>query len=283
MATAVFATVTHPWEMEGASDSTTIPDIGRPLGETDLVLGSNTYHGLTPIEKQVRLQGSHTEYIKDLLTLINKHGLGDLFGVHSLHRHDAVAEKTICLDAAAPGIDGINWTRATPIDSELLAQDKIHATFKVQGSTLIPFEFAEGPSPLKGQNIPPQFIFKVAKYLSEHDLTDLISIEVKDFTKACAGDDKRSSELDVVWGTTEALTVVLPFDRMVKGVTNPVPMGWNPQGYNPESDSDGPGPGEHWNESTKSDGTKTHVDRDEPISPELLYDSLVNQGYVIKA
>jgi len=116
-------------------------------------------------------------------------------------------------------------------------------------------------------------------------LTKLISIEVKDFAKACAGDDKRTSELNVVWGTAESLTVVLPFDRMVKGVTNPVPTGWNPRGYNPKSDPEGPGPGEHWNESTKADGTKTHkvhVNSVEFISPELLYDSLVKQGYVIE-
>jgi hypothetical protein len=73
---------------------------------------------------------------------------------------------------------------------------------------------------------------------------------------------------------------------MVKGVTNPVPTGWNPRDYNPESDPEGPGPGEHWNESTKPDGTKTHkvhVDSVEPISPELLYDSLVKQGYITEA
>ena len=81
--------------------------------------------------------------------------MGDFFGVHSLHRHETVPETTIRLEAAAPGIDGVNWTRATPIDGELLAQDKIHTTFfKVQSSILVLFEFAEGPSPLKKQNIP---------------------------------------------------------------------------------------------------------------------------------
>ena len=146
--------------------------------------------------------------------------------------------------------------------------------------------FAEGPSPLKEQNIPPQLISDVAKYLSENDLTDLISIDVKDFAKPCAGGDKRTSELDVVWGTTESLTVVLPFDWMVKGVTNPVPTGWNVRDYNPASDPSGPGPGEHWNEATKPDGTKTHkvhVDSVEATSPKLLHDSLVEQGYVLKA
>ncbi len=42
MATVAVATATHPWEIEGAFDSATIPGIGCPLGEKDLVLGSNT-------------------------------------------------------------------------------------------------------------------------------------------------------------------------------------------------------------------------------------------------
>lgn len=103
----------------------------------------------------MRLQDSNSKYVKDVLAIINKHGMGDLFGVHSLYRHDAVPGTTIRLEAAAPGIDGMNWTRATPIDVELLAQDKIHATFfKVEDNTLVPFEFAEGPSPLKGTEHP---------------------------------------------------------------------------------------------------------------------------------
>ncbi|KAL8739643.1 MAG: hypothetical protein Q9190_007572 [Brigantiaea leucoxantha] len=174
MATATVATATHPWKIAA------IPGIGRPLKEKDLVLGSTTYNSLAPIEKQVRLQGSHTKYVKDVLDIIIiKHDMGDLFGVHSLHRHDAVPEMTIRLEATAPGIASMNWTRATPINDELLAQDKIHATFfKVQGNTLVPFEFAEGPSPLKDQDISPQLLIDVAKYLSENDLTDLIAIEV---------------------------------------------------------------------------------------------------------
>ncbi|KAJ0160639.1 hypothetical protein CTA2_7606 [Colletotrichum tanaceti] len=284
MATAAVATATHHWETKGAFDSAAIPGISLPLVEKDLVLSSETYNGLIPIEKQVKLQDSYAEHIKALLAIINKHGMGGLFGVHSLHRHDAVPEKMIRLEAAAPGIDGMNWTRATPITGELLTEEEIHATFfKVQDGTLIPFEFAKGPSPLKNHKISPQFIIEIAKYLFEHDLTDLISIEVKDFTKACAGDEKRTSELDVVWGTTESLTVVLPFSRMVYGVTNPVPTGWSVQDYSP---AEGPGPGEHWNESTKSDGTKTHkvhVDSVEPITPKLLNDALVNLGYITKA
>ncbi|KAM3456696.1 hypothetical protein MY3296_001651 [Beauveria thailandica] len=258
IATVSVSAVTHTCEMDGAFDTATIPGIGRALREKDLIMGSTTYNGLIPIERQVELQGSHADDIKALLAIIDKYGMGGLFGVHSLHRHDAVPDKTIRLESGAPGIDGMSWTRATAITSDLLAPDKIHANFfKVQGSAIIPFEFSK----------------------------DLIAIEVKDFTKKSNGDDRRTSELDIVWGTAETLTLILPFNRMIEKVTNPVPTGWSMQYCNPEADPSQPGPGEHWNQATKSNGSvthKVHVDSAEPISAELLYASLVEQGYVAK-
>jgi hypothetical protein len=179
----------------------------------------------------------------------------------------------------------MKWTRATPIADELLAQDKIHATFyKVEDKVLVPFEFAAGPSPLKGREIPQQFIRDVARYLFEHDLTNLIAIEVGDFTKAPGEGPKRTSELEVVWNWGEKLTVTLPYDKMVEGVTNPVPTGWQvqDQDQNPE-EPEGPGPNEHWNESTKPDGTKTHkvhVGNSSSITPQLLNNALVQQGII---
>ncbi|KIH86873.1 hypothetical protein SPBR_08610 [Sporothrix brasiliensis 5110] len=259
-----------------------IPGIGRALTEKDLLLSNEMYNGLTPIEKQVRLQGSHDDHINALLAIIKGHGMDSVFGVHSLHCHDRVPEKTIRLEADATGVEGMKWTRATPIIDALLAQDKIHATFyKVEANDLVPFEFGAGPSPLKEREIPAQFIPDMAQYLCEHDLTNLIAIEVGDFTKAPSERPKRTSELEVVWGTIEKLTVVLSYDKMVEGVSNPVPTGWNIQDQDPEES--GPGPGEHWNEATKSDGTKTHkvhVDSVEPVTPQLLHTALVDQGFI---
>ena len=194
---------------------------------------------------------------------------------------------TICLEAATPGINGMNWTGAIPTHDELLAQDNVHNTFfKFQGSPLIPSEFAEDPSPLKDQNILSKLLIDVARYLSENDLTDLIAIVVKGYATAHDGGDKRTSKLEMVWGPTESPTVVLPFDGMAKGVMDPVPTSWDAWNYNPASDPDEPPPGEHWNKASKSDGSETHkvhVDSVELISPELLHDAFVAQGYVVKA
>lgn len=120
----------------------------------------------------------------------------------------------------------MKWTRATPITKELLAQDKIHATFfKIQGDTLVPLEFAMGPSPLNGQHISPQFIIDIVKYFTKYHLSNLIAIRVGDFTKARAMDAMPTAELEVVWGSTEKLTSILPLDQVSKGVTSPVPTG----------------------------------------------------------
>ncbi|KAK4134013.1 hypothetical protein BT67DRAFT_434172 [Trichocladium antarcticum] len=279
-AAAVAASAAHPWA-----------SLPVALSEEDLILSSESarirYNGLLPIEEQVRLQDSHANHIKALLAIITKYDMGNIFAVHSLHRHDAVPERTIRLQTDVSGIDGMKWSRATPITDELLAQDQIHATFfKVQGTTLEPLEFAMGPSPLKGHHVPPQFIVDMVEYLTAHDLAGLVAIEVGEFTKTGASRGaNRTSELEVVWGAIEKLTVVLPFHRMVEEASNPIPTGWNAQDYDAEAEPDTPPAGEHWNEAKKSDGRvthKVHVDSVAPITPELLNAALIGQGFVTR-
>ncbi|WVO16390.1 hypothetical protein L204_104065 [Cryptococcus depauperatus] len=250
--------------------------IGRPLEEKDFILSADTYNGLLPIEQQVRLQGSHGGHIKALLTLISEYGMANFFAVHSLHNHGAIPDKTIRLEAGLPGFDGITWNRATDINDQLLAQ-KTHPTlFRVNGADVVAIEFAEGPSPIEASAIPTAFMVAMVKYLTENGLTDLIAIQLGDFTKAGA---KRTSELEVVWGAKETLTVVLPFEQMVETALNPVPTGWNARDIITHPD---PPAGEHWNEAKKSDGTithKVHVDSTEPITPEKLMEALTTLGY----
>lgn len=152
--------------------------------------------------------------------------------------------------------------------------DKIHATFfKVQGTTLIPLEFTKGPSPVKGHNVSQQSIIDVVKYLFEKDLTDLIAIEVGDFTKVgagAAGGIKRTSELEIVWGSIEKLTVIFPLNRMVEGASDPVPTGWNSQDDDLVADPEQPPAGEHWNKAKRVDGSvthKVHYDSIDPMTP----------------
>ncbi|KAK3998381.1 hypothetical protein QBC44DRAFT_386888 [Cladorrhinum sp. PSN332] len=261
MATAAVASASHPWTSIDVAATLG----GLPFQEKDFILSSDTYNGLLPIEKQVRLQDSHASHIKALIAIINKHGMADFFGIHSLHRYDSIPEKT---------------NRATPITDQLLAQQTHVTLLKVQGTGLVPLEFAESPSPIKADAIPMQFMVDMLKYLSENDLTNLIAIDVGDFTKAgAAGGAHRTAELEVVWGTQERLTVVLPLDRMVEGASNPVPTGWNAQNYNADAD---PPAGEHWNEAKKSDGSithKVHVDSTSPLTPQGLILALTIAGF----
>ncbi|KAF2222754.1 hypothetical protein BDZ85DRAFT_250611 [Elsinoe ampelina] len=238
------------------------------------------YNSLRPIEHQVRLQDSHGDHVKALLALVNDHGMADHFGVHSLHNHGPIPEKTICLETDLPGYENIKWNRSTPVTDQLLTQ-KIHPTlFRVNGADVIPFEFALGPSPIDASAIPKAFVADLVEYLTENDLTDLIAIQLGDFTKAGAAEGiQRTSELEVDWGAKETLTVILPFERMVDAALNPVPTGWNAAN---DIEHSSPPAGEHWNESKKADGSvthKVHVDSTEAITPANLMQALIRVGY----
>lgn len=213
--------------------------------------------------------------------------MGNFFGVHSLHRHDEAPEKTIRLEADVPGVTGMKWNRATPITEKLLAEDKMHPTFfKVEGDNLVAFEFAEGPSPLNGQKLSPEFMIDIVAYLIKHDLTNLIAMEVADFTKARAMDAVPTGELEVVWGfTKENFTVVLPLDRIVDGVVEPVLTGWNVKDGIPENVDAEPPAGQSWAKQVIK-GVETHrvfvSSAVVPVTPDGLNEALVDMG-VIKA
>lgn len=286
MATATIATATHPATLSGFA---TTPGIGFTPKESDYVRASETYNGLLPIQEQATLQGTHTEHIKALIAIIKKHNMDLYFGIHSLHRHGSIPDKTIRLetDLELPGGNmggSFKWNRATPITDQLLAQ-QTHATLiKVEGTGLVPVEFAPGPPPIPADSIPGKFVVDMVGYLRDHGLTDLIAIQFGNFDGA-----GRTSELEVDWPITgedvEQLTVVLPFDRMVKEHSTPVPTGWNARGIaGPDAGSDADPPaGEHWNKSTKPGGAvthKVHYDSIEPLSPDNLVAGLVRLGYL---
>ena len=181
----------------------------------------------------------------------------------------------------------MKWNRATPTTEGLLAKDEIHATFfKVEGDTLVAFEFAKGLSPFKGQKLPPQFLTDVIAYFIKHDLTNLIAIEVGDFTKARVMDAVPTGELEVVWGSTEEkFTVVVSLDRIVEGVVEPVPTGWNVKDGSPKSMDAEPPAGQSWakavvgtKETHKVFVSKSH--NAETVTPELLNKVLVDLGLI---
>ena len=83
------------------------------------------------------------------------------------------------------GISGSTWTK--PIAIESLDASKRHATlFKVGQDGSVPFEFAEGPSPLDVTMIPAASSPLFASYIVKHELADLTILEVGDFTKCWA-------------------------------------------------------------------------------------------------
>ncbi|KXJ89676.1 hypothetical protein Micbo1qcDRAFT_212099 [Microdochium bolleyi] len=286
MATATTRSANHPWDKKDVFHPATIPGLGLSLKQQDLDLASLAYNALPAIEEQARLQGS--KHVRALLRIIDSHDMGNVFGIHSLHRHDKVPEKTIRLEADVPGVPNMKWNRATAIDKALLTGDNMHATFfKVEGDSLVAFEFAEGASPLNGKDVPCQFIADMVRYLTEHTLTNVIAIEVGDYSKVRGTDTVASGELEVVWGPTqERFTVVVPLDHIVEGAVNPVLTGWNVKDGTLENVDADPPAGQVWAEAvvgTKKTHkvfiNKSHGDEGD-VTPELLQKALVDMGVI---
>lgn len=233
------------------------------------------YNGLPDIETQVQLQREHTEHIKALLAIIDRHSVGHFFGIHSAHRHGVLPNATVRLEEDM-GINGITWNRATDIHN--LNTRDIHATFfKVNEAGLVPFEFAAGPSPVAGKEIPSEFLSEFATYVKDKELTGLVSLEVGNFS---AGQVK-TAELEIQWGDKELFTVTMPVPALVNAGMELVPTRWN---LSPRDAGNKPDPGTHWAKVTKPVNThRVFFDSTESVTPELLFVKLTEMGLILKA
>ncbi len=139
-------------------------------------------------------------------------------------------------------------------DGHPATEDSKDLDFLARWFSIDSFGVLSCPSPLKGRDISPKLLPDMAVYIVENGQTELVAVEVGDFAKARAP----TTELELVWGPAEKLTVVLPLDRTAKGFSNPIRTGWNVKDGVPENVDADPPKGQHWNEATKLDGTKTH-------------------------
>jgi hypothetical protein len=204
--------------------------------------------------------------------------MGDHFGVHAAHRHDAIPVGTVRLEADI-GINGFTLTKPTSIESA--DASKMHATlFKVGQDGLVPFEFTEGPSPLDVTKVPAAFLAEFAAYIAKHELADLIVLEVGDFTKCAGIDSKSKAEIEVQWGENTPFTVVVPTAFLKPGAGDLIGTGWNvPGAVEPDGEPD---PGTHWLKVDRPKDThKVYVDSVEPVTPELLVKALGEQGIIV--
>lgn len=241
------------------------------------------YNGLRNIRDQPRLEAEHIDHVKALLEIIQLHGMGDHFGIHAAHRHDAIPVGTIRLETDL-GIHGFTWT--TPTSVESTDASKLHATlFKVGQDGFTPFEFAEGPSPLDVTKVPAAFLAEFAAYIAKHELADLIVLEVGDFAKRGGAGATSTAEIEVQWGEHVPFTVVVPTAFLSPGGGNLVGTGWSVPGAVKRGPKPyGPPPGEHWHDIVdKPETHRVYFDAIGPVTPEALVKALGEQGILVAA
>jgi len=146
------------------------------------------------------------------------------------------------------------WMRPVPAAS--LDPTSLHGlAFKIKlkgGETdtfcLIPYEFAEGKSPVAEDDKKALgCITQLANYIIRRGLADVFALQFIEH------DDIATPTAEVkVHGLG---TITLP--QSMQKIGTLVPVSW-PNPADPTVYPEGPGPSENWNVSTKPDGTKTH-------------------------
>lgn len=235
-------------------------------------------------------------HVKALLGLIAQHDLGHLIGIHSIHRHDPLPSDTVRLETHELGIGGASWTRATAIDG--IDLNRTHATlFKLDQDTLIPLEFAAGPSPVEtgagpATNVPAAFLSAVADYLAKNGLADLLGLEVKKLDEQDGQGYKFMNELEIQWGAepgSESFTILLPQNARARGSLDMgtlTPTGWYVTGGSAPADPDPVQPGTHYEKVVTGPKKETHKvvvtggRSSAAITPALVLEELVNIGLI---
>ncbi|KAI1318808.1 hypothetical protein F5Y16DRAFT_391575 [Xylariaceae sp. FL0255] len=253
-----------------------VPGVHRLLTKEDLELSFNIATSLPRINKDMKVQEDH---LRALTTIISGHSMVGKLAVHLLHSHEPLKEGHIKLENKLEIVPA-KWMR--PVFADSLDPASIHGlTFKIErrsvggaGFALIPYEFAKGPSPItKDDKKALGCMAEIVEYLIQNTLTDILALQfVNDDLSAGP-----TAEVEV--GGLGTMTLPQSIQRL--GTL--VPVSWPGSTLvDAVSQLSEPPPGQHWNEATKSDGTKTHkVHVDNVDTIEDILESLVGQGILI--
>lgn len=235
-----------------------------------------------------------TAKLNGLLSIIDRHSMGDNFRIHSLHRHTMLPNGTIRLETDA-GKTGYKWANAMPITDVDLAQ--VHPTFfKFHDGALVPFEFAQGPLPVAVDAIPAAFLSEFVQYLVQHQLADMIALELGSFASCRRQKDSATAEIEVQWGDGGEPFTLCVSAKEVLGVDGKesrlIPTGWNVPATNPSGVQmpapETPDPGTYWQSKTVK-GVQTHMvfvgggngrNSSNLVTPELVVKELVGMGII---
>ncbi|RWA07371.1 hypothetical protein EKO27_g7733 [Xylaria grammica] len=251
-----------------------IPGLDQALTRTDLAVARNTYNGLPYIAKQKEFAIAAAKRIPEAIALIIRHDMSKNFRPHLAHRHNVLDSGQVRLETE---MEGTPYRLTKPAMIDNVDFGNMHPTcFKVTGNDLVAFEFAKGPTPLNATKIPAAFVQAWVAFIDKHELANLLTLDFGSFGK----DGEPTTEIELQIGTDTPATIKAPVSHCIRKGTN-VPTSWRVSAPS-VGDPEGPGPGEHWNESTKPDGTKTHKVHVDNLSGSLgdseLVDALVELG-----
>jgi hypothetical protein len=189
-----------------------------------------------------------------LVRMIIDHNMVGKLAVHLLHSHEPLKPSEIKLENKLETVPG-KWMR--PVLATSVDPASIHGlAFKIEldgGENetfcLIPYEFAKGPSPVSKEDQKVlDCMIELANYIIQRGLANVLALQFVE-QDGLAAIPTAEIEVDGLG------TITLP--QSMQKIGTLVPVSW-PNPTNPTAHPDGPGPGEHWNSSTKPDGTKTH-------------------------
>jgi hypothetical protein len=215
---------------------------------------------------------SDKNHVKGLLDIVERHGQRGIFGFHRVHRHDIIPNDTVRLESDLGIVPG-KWNRATPTES--LDLSNIHPVvmkFFPEQEELVPYELAEGPSPVTMTAEVDEFVKDFTGYLIKHNLSEHFALEVIDPAKAGQPVECKA-ELEVV----DVGTVVLPMSMMVSK-DSIVATGWPSPLQPTDGEGDDPPPGTTY--AKKVTGTHQVFTNNQVDAAEKLVDELVRQNII---
>ncbi|KAF6829241.1 hypothetical protein CMUS01_08244 [Colletotrichum musicola] len=274
-----------------------IPGLGASLSPRHLCEANAKYNDLPHIGDQpTEPNAEYLAHVKALLELIADHNVGPLFGIHSIHPHDPLPSDTVRFETYNLGIEGGSWTRATAIGGIDLARS--HATlFKLCQNTLMPLEFAAGPSPVEAgagpaANVPAAFLSAIADYLAKNELADVLGLEVKKLDEKETRGCEFMNELEVQWGAepgSESFTILLPQNARTRGEVAMGALtltGWYVNTGSAPADPDPVQPGTHYEKVVVGPNKETHKvivtggGSSAAVTPTLVLGELAKMGLI---
>lgn len=151
-----------------------IPGLTRALKEEDLEESRNIYNNLPDDSRQPEILQAH---IHDLAALFVRHRVQRIFGIHLVHAHFVIPEKTALLGANydAPRC---RWAKATAVQAMDLGNMHGHI-FVLTENVFHPYEYQVGPAPDMSQ-VDGAFILELADYLNTNNLAKLLGLQIID-------------------------------------------------------------------------------------------------------